>query len=92
MYMFSADGAGSFEPGATPQELTRPKSPALKARFIAVQFQELAAASWIESAPLALDRYVALTTRRKEYGISAGGVYWTKVQYLLSQCFRLISP
>jgi hypothetical protein len=39
-----------------------------------------------------LNRYVALTTRRKEYGISSGGVYWTKVQYRPSQCSHLISP
>ena len=38
-YMFSANGAGSFEPGATPQELMHLKSPALKARFIAVEAQ-----------------------------------------------------
>jgi hypothetical protein len=38
--MFSANGAVSFEPGATPQELMHLKSPALKARFIAVQAQE----------------------------------------------------
>ena len=40
MSMFSANGAGSFEPGATPQELVGRESPALKARFIAVRAQE----------------------------------------------------
>jgi hypothetical protein len=38
--MFSANGAGSFEPGATPQELMHRKSIALKARLIALQAQE----------------------------------------------------
>jgi hypothetical protein len=35
--MFSANGARSFEPGATPQGLMHLKSQALKAQFIAVQ-------------------------------------------------------
>jgi hypothetical protein len=39
-YPFSANGALSFEPGATPQELMPHKSLALKARFIAEQVQE----------------------------------------------------
>ena len=39
-YMSSANGAGSFQPGATPQELMYLKSPALKARFSAVEAQE----------------------------------------------------
>jgi hypothetical protein len=39
-YIFRANGAGSSEPGATPQELMHLKSPALKARFIAVQAHE----------------------------------------------------
>ena len=81
-YLFSANGAGSFEPGATPQELIHLKSSALKARFIAVQTGEEVrreasgalnrafsarvmtrsrtwgvAPGWIESAPLALNRY-----------------------------------
>jgi hypothetical protein len=28
-----------------------------------------------------MNRYVALTTRRKEYGICADGGYWTKVVF-----------
>jgi hypothetical protein len=38
--MLSANGADSFEPGATPQELMHLKFRALKARLIAVQAQD----------------------------------------------------
>jgi hypothetical protein len=38
--VFCANGAGSFEPGATPQVLMHLKFQALKARFIAVKARE----------------------------------------------------